>query len=240
MPLNSKDILATLQKEPGPLTFPKLKKIYVSRKSGVTESDLRAALEGEGIFSWAKPKNSYWHIDPAVWLESQIVAQCGRKAIDKVALKGPAKKDIDGAVARLVAEGRLIRYPAVEGKKTVLVAAAGAREAYWAYVRATIEAKLAKAGITEESGLDEKIWDILPKLEPERDVPVSTARVRSALGLEENDKQRFDEAVLRLREQRRVYLSQHDHAMAVSKEERDLLIEGKDGRYYVAITRREQ
>jgi hypothetical protein len=240
MPLNSKEILATLQQEPSPLTFPKLKKIFVSKKSGVTEADLRAALAGEGIFAWTKPKNSYWHIDPALWLENQIVAQCGRKAIDKVVLKGPAKKELDGAVAKLLAEGKIIRYPAIEGKKTVLVAAAGAREAYWAYVRDTIEAKLMKAGIAEEAGLDEKIWDILPKLEPERDVPVSTARVRSALGLGENDKHRFDEAVLRLREQRKVYLSQHDHALAVSKEERDLLIEGKDGRYYVAITRREQ
>ena len=240
MPLDSKDILATLQKEPSPLAFPKLKKIFVSKKSGATEADLRAALANEGIFAWAKPKNSYWHIDPALWLENQIVAQCGRKAIDKVVLKGPAKKEIDGAVARLVAEGTIIHYPAVEGKKTVLVAAAGAREAYWAYVRDTIEAKLMKAGIAAEGGLEEKIWDILPKLEPERDVPVSTARVRRALGLGDNDKHRFDEAVLRLREQRKVYLSQHDHAMALNTDERDLLIEGKDGRYYVAITRRQQ
>jgi hypothetical protein len=33
-------------------------------------------------------------------------------------------------------------------------------------------------------------------------------------------------------------LSQHDHPQALSEEDRDLLIDGKDGRYYVAVSRR--
>jgi hypothetical protein len=70
-------------------------------------------------------------------------------------------------------------------------------------------------------------------------VPVSTARVRGALGLAEADKKRFDEAVLKMREQRRVYLSQHDHPQGLSSSERDGLVDGRDGRYYVAITRRD-
>jgi len=98
-----------------------------------------------------------------------------------------------------------------------------------------VAAKLKKAGI-EEAGLEEKIWEILPSLEPELNVPVSTARVRRAL--RQVDKNRFDEAALRLRQQRRVYLSQHDHPLALNEEDRDLLIDGKDGRYYVAISRR--
>jgi hypothetical protein len=106
-------------------------------------------------------------------------------------------------------------------------------------VRETIAEKLKEAGI-EEAGLEEKIWEILPTLEPEKDVPVSTSRLRRALGLTQVDKKRFDEAALRLREQRKIYLSQHDHPLGLSAEDRDLLIDGKDGRYYVAIARREQ
>jgi hypothetical protein len=60
------------------------------------------------------------------------------------------------------------------------------------------------------------------------------------MGLTEVDKHRFDEAVIKMREQRRIHLTQHDHPLGLSAEERELLIDGKDGRYYVAITRREQ
>ncbi len=241
MKLDSEVVLERLRNEPGPVTFPKLKKMFVGKKSGVSEGDLREAIQAPGIFAWTKPKNSYWHVDPAVWLENEITMQCGKKAVEKIAVKGPPKTEIDEAVNRLVAAGRLLRYPAVEGKKKVLVSAQGAHEVYWAYVRETIQEKLKKAGIADrEAALDEKIWEILPRLEPELDVPVSSARLRRALGLGESEKRQFDEAVLRLREQRRVYLSQHDHAMALSQEDRDWLIEGKDGRYYVAVTRREQ
>jgi len=239
MRLDSKEVLAKLQSEPGPVSWPKLKKAFAGKKSGVSEADLREALTGGGIFAWTKPKNSYWSVDPGAWLEMEILKQCASKAVAKVTVKAAGKKEVDEAVARLTALGKIVPYPALEGKKKVLVTAAGGYEAYWAYVREMIAEKLEKAGI-EEARLEEKIWDILPKLEPERDVPVSTARVRRALGLSGVDKRRFDEAALNLRQQRRVYLSQHDHALAVSAEERELLIDGKDGKYYVAITRREQ
>lgn len=238
MRLDSKEVLARLQAEAGPVTWPKLKKAFAGKKTGVTEADLREALRGEGIFAWAKPKNSYWHVDPAVWLEAEILKLCGNKALAKIAVKGAGKKETDDALARLVAAKKIVPYPAVEGKKKVLVAAGG-HDAYWAYVRETIEEKLKKAGIADV-GLEEKIWEILPKLESEKDVPVSTARVRRSLGLTEMDKKRFDESVLKLREQRRIHLTQHDHPLGLGGEDRELLIDGKDGRYYVAITRREQ
>jgi hypothetical protein len=240
MHVDSKEVLAKLQSEPAPVTWAKLKKAFGVKKTGVTEADLRAALAGDGIFPWSKPKNSYWHVDPAAWLEAEILKLCGSKAQAKVTVKAAGKKETDDAVARLVAAKKIVPYPAVEGKKKVLVAAlGGGHDAYWAYVRETIAEKLKKAGISEV-GLEEKIWEVLPKLEPEKDVPVSTARVRRSLGLTDVDKKRFDEAALRLREQRKIYLSQHDHPLGLSAEDRDLLIDGKDGRYYVAIARREQ
>jgi hypothetical protein len=234
MSIHSKDVLVKLQGEPTPLSWPKLKKAFVNKKLGVTEADLRDALAAEGIHLW--PKNSYWHVDPAAQLNADVLAQCAKKALKKIEIKvkGRSPKDVSSAIDHLVQEKKLLKYPALAGASVLLVAA-GSPEAYWEYVHEIVAAKLKKAGI-EESGLEEKIWEILPTLEPEPSVPVSTARVRRALG--NIDKKRFDEAALKLREQRRVYLSQHDHPMGLSEADRDLLIEGKDGRYYVAINRR--
>jgi hypothetical protein len=233
---DSKEVLARLQAEPGPVTWGKLKKEFAGKKSGVSEEELREALASDGIFAWTKPKNSYWHVDPEAQVEEEILAACRKKAMAAGDVKGASKKK---AVERLVAAAKIVMYPAVEGKKQVLVAAKGGHDAYWAYVREVIETKLKKAGISEE-GLEEKIWEILPRLEPERDVPLSVAKLRRSMGLTEVDKHRFDEAVIKMREQRRIHLTQHDHPLGLSAEERELLIDGKDGRYYVAITRREQ
>jgi hypothetical protein len=235
MRVDSQEVLIKLQAEPAPLSFVKLKKLFVSKKSGVTEADLRDALAGEGIYPW--PKASYWHVDPAAQLDKAILALCGKKALKKteIKVKGRAPKDVAAAIDRLVQENKLLKYPALAGASALFVAR-GAPEAYWEYVREVVTAKLKKAGINEDAGLEEKIWEVLPTLEPELNVPISTARIRRSLG--EIDKKSFDVAALKLREQRRVYLSQHDHPQALSEEDRDLLIDGKDGRYYVAVSRR--
>jgi hypothetical protein len=234
MSLDSNEVLAKLMAQPAPFSWPKLKKAFVSKKTGVTEADLRSALEEAAIFAW--PRNSYWYVDPTAQLHADILEQCTKRALKKteIKVKGRGPKDISAALEGLVNERKLLKYPAISGTSVLLVTA-GTPEAYWEYVREVVTAKLKKAGI-EEAGLEEKIWDVLPKLEPEMNVPVSTSRVRRALG--EVDKKRFDEAALKLREQRRVYLSQHDHPLGLSEDERDWLIDGKDGRYYVAITRR--
>jgi hypothetical protein len=238
MPVDSKDLLAKLQSEPAPVSLAKLKKAYVSKKAGTTEEDLLAALTAGGIFTW--PKTSYWHIDPTVQLRTQILDLCAQKAMKRteIKVKGHAPKKLSATIDQLIADRLLLKYPALTGSSVVLVSA-DSPQAYSTYVWAFVAEKLRRAGI-EEPGLEEKVWEILPKLESEKDVPVSTARVRRALGLAEQDKKRFDEAVLKLREQRRVYLSQHDHPLGLSTEDRDLLIDGGDGRYYVAITWRER
>jgi len=238
MSLDHREVLARLQGEVAPVSLAKLKKAYAGKKSGVTENELLRVLAGEGIFAW--PKNSYWHVDPSAQLQADILGQCAKKALKRteIKVKGRGAKDVGAAVERLAAEKKLVKYPALAGAVALWVTA-GSPEAYWAYVEEFVAAKLKKAGLAEEKpALEEKIWEILPTLEPELDIPISTARVRRALGVTERDKKRFDEAALRLREQRRIYLSLHDHPLGLSAEDRDLLIDGKDGRYYVAISRR--
>jgi hypothetical protein len=242
MPLDSAQLLASLRTEPAPVTFAKLKKAHVNKKAGIVEADLRAALDSalssSDIFAW--PKNRYWYIDPAAQLQTGILSQCAITARKKteIKVKGRTPKEVSASLEQLLADRKLLKYPALAGSSILFVSAGSSREAYWAYVQAFVAQKLKKAGI-EEPNLEEKIWDILPKLEPQKDVPVSTARVRRALGLTKEDKTQFDAAALRLRDLRRVYLSQHDHPLALSSEDRDWLIDGKDGSYYVAITRLE-
>lgn len=238
MPLDSAQLLASLRTEPAPATFAKLKRAHVNKKAGIFETDLRAALDsalsnGE-IFAW--PKNRYWHFDPAAHLQTEILSQCATAARKKteIKVKGRTPKEVAAAIDRLLADRKLLKYPALAGSSTLFVSA-GSPQAYWAYVQAFVAEKLKKAGI-EEPSLEEEIWGRLLKLEPDNDAPVSAARLRKAASIA--DKQRFDDAVLKLREQRRIHLSRHDDPHSLTAEDREDLIDGKDGSYYVAITRR--
>jgi hypothetical protein len=238
MPLDSAQLLASLRTELAPVTFAKLKKAYVSKKAGTVESDLRAALDsaiscGE-IFAW--PKARYWYLDPEAQLQTEILGQCAVAARKKteIKVKGRTPKEVAGAIERLLADRKVLKYPALAGS-SILFVSAGSPQAYWAYVQTFVAEKLKKAGI-EEPNLEEKIWDHLLKLEPDNDAPVSAARLRKAASIA--DKRCFDDAVLKLREQRLIHLSQHDDPHSLTTEDREDLIDGKDGNYYVAITRR--
>ena len=64
-------------------------------------------------------------------------------------------------------------------------------------------------------------------------VPVSTLRLRNYLP--KLSKQEFDAAALELRRKEQVFLSQHADPYNLSEEDKNLLIDGQDGTYYVAI-----
>ena len=64
-------------------------------------------------------------------------------------------------------------------------------------------------------------------------VPVSTLRLRNQLP--HLSKEEFDAAALELRKKEQVFLSQHADPYNLSQENKDLLIDGQDGTYYVAI-----
>jgi hypothetical protein len=238
MPLDSAQLQASLRTEAAPVTFAKLRKAHVNKKAGIFEADLRAALDsglssGE-IFAW--PKSRYWHVDPAAQLQTEILSQCATTARKKteIKVKGRTLKEVAVAIDRLLADRKVLKYPALAGS-SILFVSAGSPQAYWAYVEAFVAEKLKKAGI-EDSNVEEKIWDHLVKIEPDNDAPISAARLRKAAAIA--DKRRFDDAVLKLREQRRIHLSRHDDPHSLTTQDREDLIDGKDGSYYVAITRR--
>ena len=151
MSIDSKDVLAKLQASAVPLSLAKLKTDFgFKKKSAITEADLLSALAADGIYSWGK--NKYWHIDPAAQLNTEILAQCTKKALAKakITVKGRGKKEVAAAIDHLIKERKLLKYPALSGASVMLVAA-GAPEAYWEYVREVVAAKLKKAGIETAS-----------------------------------------------------------------------------------------
>lgn len=81
----------------------------------------------------------------------------------------------------------------------------------------------------------EKVEKLIKKLEPEPQVPISTGRLRDASGL---SKESFDALMLKFRKEGKVYLSEHDHPNQLSAADRDKLIDGGDGKYYVAVSTR--
>ena len=67
---------------------------------------------------------------------------------------------------------------------------------------------------------------------------VSLIEVRAMLGGQGKAKTAFDQAVLALYKEKRVYLDRHDHPMRLSDaERRDLVFDGAEN-YYVGITLR--
>ena len=93
--------------------------------------------------------------------------------------------------------------------------------------------------LREGSGLEtvqsttDRMLEEMRKLEPGWTVPVSIRELREAMsGV---DAAEFDRAALELRNQQRVYLSQHDFPQGERPEARRLLVREGD-RYFVAIT----
>jgi hypothetical protein len=131
-----------------------------------------------------------------------------------------------------------------------LAPAGGEREAYFNAARSFLEKKIRAAGFDpagffrENSAPQDKlpveqfhtaarIIEAVRSLEPVKGVPVSTLRLRNHLP--QLSKNEFDAAALELRKKERVFLSQHVDPYNISQEDKDLLIDGQDGTYYVAI-----
>src|SRR5450631_3139433 len=128
MKIDPTELLASLRNESAPLSFAKLKKAYVNKKAGILEADMLATLDaalGAGsIFAW--PKKSYWHLDPEAQLRAEILNACAAKALKRteIKVKGRASKDVAAAIERLLAERRLLKYPALSGTAVLLLSAA--------------------------------------------------------------------------------------------------------------------
>lgn len=211
-------------------------------------SFLNAELERGSIHRWPELRRQrrFWHRSPDDVLRDTILKHAAEVAMPAPALSKQVRKAMPGfpaklivsAIQQLVREQALGKYPGF-GRDKELLGRTGCPAAYAAAGQAAIQAiheKLAAAGSFSIPDLEATIFQAMSRLEPASTAPVSVRELRAALP--HLDKANLDQAALKLRAQQKVYLSRHDFPQGMSPEDRNGLIDGQDGSYYVAITRR--
>ncbi len=229
----------------------------------LAEPALRNVLEtaaSEGVvFRWPDYRRSqyFWSKSPDQVAEQQVLAITSELALSRTNLVAQVRKKVPGfapqavgrIVANLISDQRLQQVPAFSAGK--LLISSGKVAAYSASARAFIQQKFRKAGFDPAEFLTPHSSDFLTphssdndaaglilaavrELEPVTGVPVSAQRLRNHLPT--LSKSEFDAAALELRKELQVFLSLHHDPHNLPPQERDLLIDGGDGTYYVAIS----
>jgi hypothetical protein len=249
-------VISKLAASPKPLGYADLKKELVRKKSGISEEMLRTTLESAvnsgQVFRWgdyARKKRCYWTTSREAFFDGAILRACTERALasSEIRIPGLATKILPLRIQELVRDHRLKAFPGIGSEKARLGVSP---QSYAAALREFVKAKLNKAGIQEDvlfgsgapvesaEGLEDRIVDALRKLQSAPDVPVASVLLREELKVGDANKAAFDQGLLRLRDQKRVYLSRHHNPHELPAAERNQLIDGGDGSYYVAANLR--
>lgn len=222
-----------------------IKTLAKRTKLGTDElgSLLNAEIERRTVHRWPELRRQrrFWHLSPDEVLRNSILGIAGELAMPAAALSKQVRKAVPGFPVKLIASAiqQLVREQALRkyagfGRDKELLGRAGYPAAYAAAGQAAIQAiheKLAAVASHEAT-----ILEAMTRIEPAGTAPVSVRELRA--GLPQLDKEAFDSSALKLRAQQKVFLSQHDFPQGLSPGDRNSLIDGQDGSYYVAITRR--
>jgi hypothetical protein len=220
---------------------------------------LEAAVNQRALFRWPDYRGAqcFWSQSPDQAAQQAVLAIATEEALSKTELIGRACKKVQGfsrkAMQRIVLDLAASRelQPVAAFTSGKLLMRSGSQAAYAAAARKFIEKKFRNAGFdpaeflrppgsadahpVPAASLDPaaRILEVVRSLEPNAGVPVSTQNLRKhlpALG-----KSEFDAAGLKLRDTEQVFLSLHHDPHNLTQQERDLLIDGGDGKFYVAI-----
>jgi hypothetical protein len=248
-------VFALLQQAEKPQSFNQLKK-GAHLDEGALTSALEAGIEQRTVFKWPDFRRSqyFWSRPAEQAAREAVLAVAAEEALSKSRLMEQACKRVRGfqtkamapIVAELVASKDLREVSAFTSGK-LLVRSDVAAAAYSAAARKFIEQKFRKAGLelptfaaavtpdgpVQARDAGTEILEAMQSLEPVPGVPVSTQRLRARLP--QLSKRQFDAAALELRNSEQVFLSLHHDPHNLPQEERDLLIDGGDGTFYVAI-----
>jgi hypothetical protein len=238
------------------VTFKSLVALTKAKEEAVREALAQAADAGEA-FRWPDFRGSqyFWSVDADQKAAEEILKAVSTVPLSKAELeKTPAKHlpgfsnaRIKAKIDALLGEKQLQPVPGFSSRAKLLIRS-GDRETYVRAARAFVEDKIRKAGFASEGVFTEDVFsqspahgdatalilDAVKLLEPVRGVPVSTLRLRNHLP--NLSKQQFDLAALELRKRQQVYLNQHTDPYNQSESDKELLIDGQDGTYYVAIS----
>ena len=240
-----------------PLTFRQLK-----TRARLNEGEIRSVLElavaQSKAFRWPDYRRSqyFWSKSAEDAARQAALEISSRMALSQTMLVEQARKRVPGfsqkamqpIVTSLVAEGRLRKVAALS-RGTLLIGPEGTA-AYAASARAFIEQKFRKAGLdpsaffaslgsqdekasTASANAPELLLGAARSLQPTEGVPVTAQRLRQHLSI--LGKSEFDAAALELRRRQQVFLALHHDPFSLPQPERDLLIDGGDGTYYVSI-----
>ncbi|MBV9504665.1 MAG: hypothetical protein JO323_06630 [Acidobacteriia bacterium] len=252
----SQKLIDKLSASKSPVGYTALKKELVRKKAGVSEELLRNLLESAvtagNVFRWgdyARKKQCYWTTSREAFFDDAIVEACAQQALapSEIRIPGLPPKTVTLRLKELVGEHRLKEFPRIGGEKKRF---GTSPESYASALRAFVKTKLSNAGLDESlffgpvavagasDGMEDRILDALRRLEPAPNVPVASVALRRELEIKDSQKAEFDQALLQLRDQKLVYLSRHDNPHALLPEDRNKLIDGGDGIYYVAANLR--
>jgi len=249
-------ILAAVRTATKPVTFNYLLKVARADKAE-TEDALASAINAGQLHRWPDCGRSryFWHVSAEEKARDAILAVAAGQALSKVLLskaaakklRGVSEKRMEGVVSALVSEKQLKAVPGFTGNSKLLVRP-GDTQAYFSAAQAFIQERIRKAGFDPaafttsdkpalKSGVAaDLILEAVRTLEPVHGVPVSTLRLRNHLPtIAKHD---FDRAALELRKKQDVFLNLHADPYNTSQSEKDLLIDGGDGTFYVAISLR--
>ncbi len=245
-------ILKAIEEAKAPLT---LKNLQKRTRIGADELARLLASETErgSIHRWPETRGQqrFWHHSPDETLREQILQAASECALPPPALAKQAKKRmppghpaklIASAVQQLIRDNQLHKYPGF-GKEKLLLGREGCPAAYAKAAQSAIQAimdKLSAEGVHLQTlpaqDLESAMLEAMGRIEPSRTAPVSIGELRAAVP--QASKRAFDEAALNLRVRKRAFLSRHDFPQSLPPDEREALIDGRDGTYYVAITAR--
>jgi hypothetical protein len=251
-------VVAHVREAAKPVSLSELKKKFQNEKAGaeVVSAVIESAVEAGQIYGWPGRSRCYWNVPWDRTARDAVLAVAATKALSKTDLgKAAARKlpgiagtRVESIVAALMSEKQLEKVVPFSGRTKLLIRP-GDSQAYFSAARAFIEEKFRKANLDPTPFFNENsqapvklptpteaaalLFQAVRSLEPVKGVPVSTLRLRHHLPrLSKNE---FDAAALELRKNQQVFLSQHVDPYNISQEEKELLIDGQDGTYYVAI-----
>lgn len=241
-----------------PLTYGQLKTL-ARLNEGLLRNALEVATAQGAAFRWPdyRRRQYFWSQSAEQAARDAVLDIASRLALSQTMLVEHARKRVPGfsqkamqpIVASLVAEGHLRKVGAFTIGK--LLIRPGETAAYAASARAFIEQKFRKAGLDPSTffaslppqegkpvprasaNAPELLLAAVRTLQPSEGVPVTAQRLRNQLSI--LGKSEFDAAALELRRNQQVFLALHHDPFSLPQTERDLLIDGGDGTYYVSI-----
>ena len=217
------------------------------------------------IFEWPAYRRSarYWHCDDKRYVRDRIIEIASKAALPKrdLALRAAkaahnyGAKKAEAQIQHLVKEGAVKKTQALVGGGSLFYESGSP----WALLETsarTLVEKFRQLGVEESDvakvfaptptiatpmqptaakpELSQSIYEALQQMERG---PVTVYRLRAAVP--QASKKDFDQAVLALAEQQRVYLSRHDHGWALPEDERERLVHDGGTNLYVAVTLRD-